>query len=122
MDCYLLVGGRSRRMGRTKLDLPFAGTTFVNRVAAAAKAAFEVVIAVQRAGGGAVPDVETIFEEPHAETAPVFGVLRALHEAKGKCFILAVDYPLITSDLLRELRARVGASPAPMLVPMWRDR
>jgi molybdopterin-guanine dinucleotide biosynthesis protein A len=109
-------------MGRTKLDLPFAGTTFVNRVAAAARVTFDAVIAVQRAGGGTVPEVETIFEEPHDAAAPVFGVLRALDEAKGKCFILAVDYPLITSDLLGELRARFEASPVPMLVPMWRDR
>src|SRR6266851_3084255 len=104
MDCYLLVGGRSRRMGRTKVDLPFAGSTFVSLVAAAARDAFEAVIAVQRAGVAAAPDLETIFEPPHAETAPVFGVLRALQEANEKCFILAVDYPLITGELLAEMK------------------
>ncbi len=109
-------------MGRSKLDQPFAGSTFVQRATAAAREAFDAVIAVQRAGADAVPDLETIFEHPRAETAPVFGVLRALHETSGKCFILAVDYPLITSDVLRELRARFDATPAPMLVPMWRDR
>jgi molybdopterin-guanine dinucleotide biosynthesis protein A len=109
-------------MGRTKTDLPFAGSTFVSLVAAAAREAFDAVIAVQRAGAAAVPDLETIFEPPHAETAPVFGVLRALQEARQKCFIVAVDYPLITSELLAELRSRFEASAAPMLVPMWRGR
>ncbi|PYQ50790.1 MAG: hypothetical protein DMF59_09885 [Acidobacteria bacterium] len=54
MNCYLLVGGRSSRMGRSKIDIPFAGSTFLDRVAAAAKPAFDRVIAVQRAGGEGV--------------------------------------------------------------------
>src|SRR5688572_1121638 len=91
MNCYILTGGRSRRMGRSKTAL------FFDRVAAAARPVFDDVIAVDRAEG---------------ERAPIFGVVRALHDARGRCFILAVDYPLITSDVLRFLRDRGG-------VPVW---
>lgn len=112
MRCYLLAGGRSRRMGRSKVEL------FADRVIAAARGAFEEVIAVQRHGGAAL-SIPTIFEAPHENDGPVFGVLRALQDADGRCFVLAVDYPLITTAILRELRQRFGGR---MLVPMWRGR
>ena len=97
MNCYILVGGRSRRMGRSKAGL------FLGRIVAAAAPVFDRVIAVQRPGGEAMP-IETIFEEPHEDDGPVFGIVAALRHARARCFILAVDYPFITSDLLRQLR------------------
>jgi len=149
MNCYVLAGGRSSRMGAPKATLPFAGSTFLRRVVDAAEAVFDRVIVVERPsppaplpagagrGGplareiplpasgervaeGRVRGIETIFEDPHADEAPVFGVQRALADAGGKCFILAVDYPLITSVLLSDLAARFEASNAAMLVP-WSD-
>ena len=35
MKAYILVGGASKRMGKPKLNLPFAGSTFLDRVSAA---------------------------------------------------------------------------------------
>src|ERR1019366_6011967 len=55
MDAYILIGGESRRMGRSKTEL------FFDRVAAAAAEVFEDVIAVQRHGGPAAP-LATIYE------------------------------------------------------------
>jgi molybdopterin-guanine dinucleotide biosynthesis protein A len=119
MNCYLLIGGRSRRMGRSKLDLPLGSATFLQRVTAAAKPVFERVVVVQRAGGEAVDWLPTIFEPPREEQAPVFGVWRALEDAKARCFILAIDYPLLTSEVLRYLAGRASQSPAEMVVPRW---
>ena len=87
MNCYVLTGGRSSRMGRSKRAL------FFDRVAAAARPVFDDVIALD-------------WEE--GEKAPIFGVARALRNAQSRAFILAVDYPLITSDVLRFLRDRGG--------------
>ena len=98
-------------MGQSKVAL------FFDRVAAAARGAFDAVYAVQRAGGEGVAGVETIFEAPHAERAPIFGVMRALEHARGRCFILAVDYPKLTAALLRRLRARFEASDALLMAP-----
>jgi molybdopterin-guanine dinucleotide biosynthesis protein A len=81
MNCYVLTGGRSSRMGRSKSAL------FYERVAAAARPVFDEVIAVDWAEG---------------ERAPIFGVVRALRG--GTAFVLAVDYPLVTSDVLRFIR------------------
>ncbi|MDQ6802150.1 MAG: molybdenum cofactor guanylyltransferase [Acidobacteriota bacterium] len=122
MNCYLLVGGRSSRMGQPKINLPLGGATFLDRVAAAAKPVFHRVKAVQRAGGLGVDSIETIFEPPHDGQAPVFGVWRALEDAKARCFILAIDYPLLTSDVLRYLAARASQSAAEMVVPRWNGK
>jgi len=99
MNCYVLAGGRSRRLGRSKPEL------FLDRVTTAARGAFEDVIVVDRA-----------FEGEHPGEGPVFGIEAALRHAQPeRCFILAVDYPLITTEVLRYLSARTG-------VPMWRGK
>jgi len=122
MNCYILAGGRSTRMGRSKIDLPFGGSTFLDRVVAAATPVFDRLIAVQRAGGERVGSLPTIFEPARREQAPVFGVWRALEDAKAQCFILAIDYPLLTSEVLRYLAGRVSQSAAEMVVPRWNGK
>ena len=109
-------------MGRSKLDLPFGGSTFLERVAGAAKPVFDSVIAVQRAGAPSVERLPTIFEPERELQAPVFGVWRALEDAGARCFILAIDYPLVTSDVLRYLAGRVSQSAAEMVVPRWNGK
>ncbi|HEX2062426.1 MAG TPA: molybdenum cofactor guanylyltransferase, partial [Thermoanaerobaculia bacterium] len=106
MNAYVLIGGRSRRMGESKTAL------FLDRVVAAARPVFDEVIAVQRHRGVAAHGIRTIFEEPHEDGAAIFAVARALRDARGRCFLLAADYPLITPDVLRYLRDRAR-------VPVW---
>jgi molybdopterin-guanine dinucleotide biosynthesis protein A len=96
VNCYVLTGGRSTRMGTSKAEL------FLPRIVAAARLVFEDVIAMDRVG-------------PDGVTAPIFGVQAALQIAQARCFVIAVDYPLITSEILRDLRDRGG-------VPMWNER
>jgi molybdopterin-guanine dinucleotide biosynthesis protein A len=112
VNCYILIGGASSRMGRPKSEL------FLDAVVRAASAVFERVIAVQRAGGEAAA-LETIFERSHDDRAPVFGVACALAHARERCFIIGVDYPLITADVLRHLRARGASSTALLVAPQW---
>src|SRR3954447_21506174 len=89
-------------MGRSKREL------FLDRVIAAARGAFDDVIVVDRD-----------FEGPHEFEGPVFGIEAALRHAACSTdtpvcvFILAVDYPLITTAALAYLRDRGG-------VPIWR--
>ncbi|HEX6158935.1 MAG TPA: NTP transferase domain-containing protein, partial [Thermoanaerobaculia bacterium] len=79
MNCYILIGGRSRRMGQSKAAL------FLDRIAAAARPLFDEVVAVQRPGGERA-SIRTIFEEPHEHDGAIFGIARALDDAKGRCF------------------------------------
>ena len=122
MNCYVLIGGASSRMGRSKVDLPFGSSTFLERIIAAAKPVFDDVIAVQRAGGSAARGLRTIFEPRHDLQAPVFGLWTALEDAAARCFVLAIDYPLITSEVLRYVSSRASASAAAMVVPQWNGK
>jgi len=108
MNAYILIGGRSRRMGVSKTEL------FLERIIAAASPVFEEVVAVQRPGGQAVA-IHTIFEEPHEHDGAIFGVARALRDVSDQAFVLAVDYPMITAEVLRHVRDRGG-------VPIWDGR
>lgn len=117
MNAYVLVGGESRRMGRSKSML------FLERIASAARPVFGEVIAVARADGRECEGVPTIFETPHDEIAAIYGLQRALQHAAGaKCVVLAVDYPLITSAFLAWLADRFEASNDAMLATEWDGR
>jgi len=118
VNCYLLAGGRSARMGRSKLGIELGGATFFDRAVGAAREVFDNVIAVQRPGGERL-NITTIEEEPHDDEAAIFGLLAALRHAKATCFVLAVDYPLIDADVLRFLRSRVARSTSSIVVPRW---
>lgn len=85
---------------------------FLPRIIAAARPVFDQVIAVQRPGGNEAHAIPTIFEEPHDGDGAIFGVAAALRDALSRCFILGVDYPLVTSEVLRFLAERGG-------VPVW---
>lgn len=119
MNAYILIGGRSRRMGSPKREVMFEGATFLDRVAEAARGAFEEVFAVQRAGGEEGRGLKTVFEDSHEQEAPVFGVAAAIGHARQRCFVIAVDYPLLRSDLLRTLRSRFEQSDKLLLAPSW---
>lgn len=97
MNAYILIGGRSTRMGVSKTEL------FLDRVVAAAAPVFDEVIAVQRKGGHAAT-IATIYEDAHELDGAVFGLARALREVQEHAFILAVDYPFLTSEVLHFLR------------------
>lgn len=109
-------------------------TLFLPRIVETASPVFDEVIAVQRAGGEGAEGIRTIFEDPQRgskfearsskenleprtsnfqpPSGAIFGIEAALRHAQSRCFILAVDYPFVTSALLRELRDSGG-------VPVW---
>ena len=120
MNCYLLVGGLSTRMGVPKATVTLGGASFEQRAIDAASRAFDEVVAVDRPGGSSTRGIRTVVEDPHEERAPIFGLSRALRDAgDARLWLLAVDYPLVTAALLRELRDRFERSAAAVLVPLW---
>ncbi len=85
-------------MGESKVGM------FLDRVVGTAREVFDEVIAVDRLAVGGWR-LRTIFDQ---REGAIFGVVRALDDARGKAFLLAVDYPLITSDVLQFIRDREG--------------
>ena len=88
------------------------------RLAAAAAPVFDRVVAVERPGGEK-HSIPTIHETPHDGAAPLFGLVRALHDASGRCFVVATDFALMTTDVFRFFRSRLEKTNASMLVPRW---
>jgi molybdenum cofactor guanylyltransferase len=112
VNCYVLVGGRSQRFGTSK------AAAFLDRVVSAARPVFDDVIAVQRPDGESM-SIPTIFEEPHQGEGPVFGIVAALRHARARCFILAVDYPFVTSEVLAFLRDDGRVAEGQPLCAVW---
>jgi len=104
-------------MGADKWAIEIGGSTFAERVIAAASAAFEKVIVVTKKGRGSF-SVPVIHESNDDVAAPIIGLECALDHAAGEpCWVLGVDYPLITAEALAYLRGRFEASGADIAVP-----
>ena len=86
MNCYLLIGGESRRMGRSKVEL------FLERTIAVARPAFDEVIAVQREGEAAAA-VETISNRRMNSVRRCSACFAPCSMRSIARFVLAVDYP-----------------------------
>ncbi|MEO8216199.1 MAG: molybdenum cofactor guanylyltransferase [Acidobacteriota bacterium] len=121
VDAYVLAGGDSRRMGSPKTELLFGGKTFLERVVSVASQSFKSVFVVVRSGQAIdLPaNCKRLEEPPHPERSPMFGILTALrHSQDAAVWILAADYPLLTSQLLDFLRAQFLTSDSDLLVPV----
>lgn len=119
MNCYLLVGGQSSRMGRPKANLKIAGLTFLERTVAVCERVFDETVAVQRFQQPNVTGVRTIFEDEHAHHAPIFGVIRALEDSGSRAWVLAIDYPLLTPEALAYFAESFQRADSDCWVPEW---
>jgi molybdopterin-guanine dinucleotide biosynthesis protein A len=91
---------------------------FLDRVVAAASPVFDEVLAVNRHDAEPLR-IRTIFEDAHEGEGALFGVARALSDARDRCFVIAVDYPLITTEVLQFLAMQFEETASAVLVPEW---
>lgn len=126
-DAYILVGGRSSRLGRDKALVDIGGKTLAQRsydvVSNALPdsrvtfvAAYEAQFAIEAilAGGRFIFDI-----------VPGRGPLGGLHSALSDAatewiFILACDYPFISSEMIALLRSKISDHLA-AVVPVQSD-
>jgi molybdopterin-guanine dinucleotide biosynthesis protein A len=116
---YVLVGGRSSRMGRDKARLPYRGGTLAEWVARAVELAARSATFVGNAVGnpelGGIPDL-------YPGEGPLGGILTALHHSLRQTgadwnLIVACDMPGVSAAFLRKLLAAAEASGADALLP-----
>ena len=111
----VLAGGGSRRMGRDKARLRFAGASLVESAVERLRAVTPEVWVADR-GRQLVPDCRSIRDGPGG--GPAAGILGAAGSLPGRVLlVLACDLPSIPVSLLRRL---AGATGGDVLVPRWR--
>lgn len=118
VGAYILVGGKSTRMGRAKALLPFAGMPLVVHVAKLAQAVADAPVLVGSTerysdlGFRVIPD-ET------GSVGPLGGILTALRTTEREWnLILGCDLPFLTREWLEFLVARAMGSTADAVVPV----
>jgi molybdenum cofactor cytidylyltransferase len=132
MICAIvLAAGRSRRMGRQKLLLPFAGSTVIARVVDAFLGApVDQTILVARnhdpqllAALGARAVLCVPNPDPDGDMlSSVRCGLRALPDSVEIIFVCPGDLPAIGSALIRQMLAAFRAGGRPIVVPVHSGR
>ncbi len=113
----VLAGGSGRRMGRTKGDLIFEGTTLATRAARALwPMCGSVFISVARDRPNPAPGFPTVEDEPPAGRGPLAGIAAGFRATgSADLVVLACDYPRVVSDLLAALAA--GGADHDVVIP-----
>ena len=115
IEAFILVGGRSSRMGQDKAAVPFEGSPMVARIASAIRDALKgarvrLVAAdhEQLLRLGAVDAADGFVFDIIPRMGPAGGLYAALaHTDKEWAFATACDLPLLSSDLIRHLSERL---------------
>jgi len=121
VEGFILVGGRSSRMGTDKSLMQFDGQTSVERIAAELRSITPRISLAGRSRAGFDPDLRII-----PDTHEQWGALGGIHAALGACvadwaLIVACDLPFVTRDLcLRLLMLSQQGSPE-AVVPIQPD-
>ena len=106
----ILVGGASRRMGRPKALVEYAGRSFAARVADALRAELPEVVAV---GSGALPEdlgVIARLDDAAGIAGPLGGILALLRQRPRSAWLVAAcDLPLIEPAAVSWLLAQRSA-------------
>lgn len=109
LSAFILVGGRSSRMGRDKAAMQLNGRTLLDRALSLARSLTSTVFTV-----GAAYDVR----DRYPGAGPLAGIHAALRASSTDLnLILAVDTPFLTSALLRFLVAEAERSTALATIP-----
>jgi molybdopterin-guanine dinucleotide biosynthesis protein A len=110
----IFVGGRSRRMGRTKATmLAPSGVTLVERCVMLARSIGATPVLVGRRED--VPAIAEVVDDAAIDAGPLGGLVALLDRARGDHAIaLACDMPFIGEALLRRL---IDAPPAIAIAP-----
>ena len=114
---YVLVGGKSSRMGRDKALLPFHGRTLAEVVAGAVSAAAGPTALV--GGSRRMAPVEFGFvPDLYPGEGPLGGILTALQHSRADWnLIVACDMPGLKVDFLRQLLDAADCREGDALVP-----
>jgi len=127
IEAYILIGGRSSRLGRDKAFASIGGAPLAGHALKIVMEGLEPAKTTFVAGNASQFAIEAItLDAPFIfDLVPDRGPLGGLHAALSYAqtpwiFLLACDMPLLTPDLLKLLAARVGGDLA-VVIPAQAD-
>ena len=110
IEGFVLIGGRSSRLGRDKATLQFGGTTLAHRAVKTIQNALAPVRVTFVAGNAAQFDTTAFLADTPflfdliEDRGPLGGLHTALPYARTPwIFVLACDYPFVSPDLVKLL-------------------
>lgn len=132
----ILAAGKSERMGRPKMDLPWGKTTVIGRVVTIlANAGVEDLIVVT---GGASENVETalqllpselsvrtVYNPRYSDGGMILSLkcgLKVINNKNQAALIALGDQPQIEVDVVRSILDEFNVTSAPLIVPSYRKR
>lgn len=122
MPVALLAGGASRRMGRPKALLPFGTGTVLQHQLTKLYPLFDEILLVVKDPPDAATGRARVLLDATPRQGAIFGLMRALEEVSDQVFVLAIDLPLISVELIEGIAARGLATAAPAVVAEHRGR
>ena len=99
----VLAGGASRRMGRPKAALPYGASTLLEFQTKRLAEIFDDVLVVAKEPPPGPLGPARLVRDAHEGHAAIFGLARALEEARDRVFVLAVDLPAVAPALVRAI-------------------
>jgi molybdopterin-guanine dinucleotide biosynthesis protein A len=120
----ILVGGRSRRMGRPKAWLEFDGVPLLTLLGARLATAFPEVLIVAAAGQELPPVAGRVLRDDLPDAGPLAAMAVGLAAAtRPVAFVTAVDAPFVSLPLAQALLAALdGPEDADAALPEWNGR
>lgn len=112
----VLAGGRSSRMGRSKADLEWHGSTLLRRVVGLAGRGAGGPVVVVRAPGQSLPGLPTdvaVVADEVSDRGPLAGLaagLAALEDRTEAAFVCATDLPFLHPAYVRRVLAGLGGA------------
>ena len=105
----ILTGGKSRRMGRDKGELPVGESTLLERMIDRWTGVFDAVAVSAGEGGRTLPAEVPALLDRHPGAGPMAGLEAALAELETDAvFLTAVDMPFGDAALARWMAERMG--------------
>lgn len=128
IDAFILVGGRSSRMGREKATVVFRGSRMVDSVAKAIRLALpnariSIVAANndQLAEIGEVAHADRYFVDIRSDLGPVGGLHTAVANSDAEwIFVAACDMPMISAEFIAFLVEQTDAD-CDVVLPIQAD-
>jgi len=117
MPAAVLAGGASLRMGVSKAELPWGGATLLEHQVERLSGLFVEVFVVGKEDSRLDIGPARILRDGSPQTATIHGLVRALEEADDHIFVLAVDLPALSAEVIREIARRGLETGAPALLP-----